>query len=808
MKQKIKNIIPYVIFGTFITFFLLYSAGTFVSATGLFDETIDTSNLYSKYGLENYQLDFFVDNSWGWLPWNWTDSIGKTITYGFYAITNLIWILSLYICNATGYVVQEAFKFDFVNIIADEIAKGMQGIFGVNTSGVTNDGLLAGALPLLILVMGIYLMWTGIIKRETTKSINAVLRFFMVFIVSVGFVMYSSTYIKYINEFSSELGTAVLSVSSKVNLDDENTSNKDSVDLIRDNLFTVQVYKPWVILQYGNGNIDEVGKKRVESLLSTNPNANKGEDREKIVKEEIEEKDNGYLTVTKVYVRFGMVLFLLVVNIGISVFVLLLSAIKIFTQIQFIFYAMFMPVSAIMSMIPNSKNMMNKTFLKLFNIIMLNAGVIMVITIGFTISNLIYNVTDELPFIMVMFLQVVVFAGIYMKLNDLLDMVSLKVSDGQSAVRKFIQNPARKMKREYKKVQRKMGIHNNSKARTLSKKAKTTSRPSTASTNSRSRENIMNDIEDVKENAQKVATGTTLKSNQNSSDLRDNVTYKSQKLGEKVGAITDIKSATKDKVDTVIDNVKNMPTNVKYGIHQKKRDIKDSVKQSVSSFKDGMNEAKQKKVQARENVAYQRKNEMQQKQDVLQKEKERKQRIQNRQKARELREQAGVKEQVIKPVYTVGEDGKIQSYINKVYAKDDVKDKIKQKRLSKTQYRNPQNVKQPKAEQMQSQNIKPNLKVKQDDVKRDSIVQQVQEAKPEIKQEQSKIATARKEVEKPIIQSKKNKVSEDKQKEVEQPKVAKHRSLDKISMNRQATLSKMKSKKEEVVDKDIRGNKK
>ncbi len=808
MKQKIKNIIPYVIFGTFITFFLLYSAGTFVSATGLFDETIDTSNFYSKYGLENYQLDFYVDSGWSWLPWTWTDSLGKTITYGFYAITNLVWILNLYICNATGYVIQEAFKLDFVNIIADEVGKGLQSIAGVSVTGMQSDGLIGAFLPWIILAMGAYIVYVGMLKRETTKSFKAVLNFFLVLLITAGFTMYAPTYIKYINGFGSDVGTTVLSVSSKVNLSNQ-TSNKDSVDLIRDNLFTVQVYKPWLILQYGNADIDSIGQKRIDKLLSTNPNANKGEDREKIVKEEIEEKDNGYLTVTKVYIRFAMVFFLLALNIGISIFVLFLSAIKIFTQVQFIIYTLLIAPAGIISMIPNSKNMLNKSFLKLFNTLMLNAGIIMVITIGFTISNLIYNITDELPFFMVMFLQIVIFAGIYMRLSDILDMVSLKVGDGQSAVRKFIQNPARKMKRMNKRMQRKIGKISSSslassKQKTTSKKEDKYVRPYTTS-KTNERENIMNDIEDVKENAQQVATGTTLKSNQKSSDLRDNVTYKSQKLGEKVGAITGIKSATKDKVDTVIDNVKNMPTNVKYGIHQKKRDIKDSVKQSVSSFKDGMNEAKQKKVQVRENVAYQRKNEMQQKQDVLQKEKERKQRIQNRQKARQLKEQAGVKEQVIKPIYTVGEDGKIQSYINKVYAKDGVKDKIKQKRLSKTQYRNQQNVKQPKAESIQSQNVQSNLKVKQDDVKRDSIVQSVQEIKPRIQQEQSKIVTARKEVEKPIIQSKKNNVSEDRKKEVEQ---LKHRSLDKISMNRQATLSKMKSKKEEVVDKSIRGNKK
>ena len=81
--------------------------GTVAHAAGLVDNTVSDANTYSKYPLENYQLDFYVDSSWDWLPWNWLDGIGKSIQYGLYAITNFAWTVSLYISNATGYVVQE-----------------------------------------------------------------------------------------------------------------------------------------------------------------------------------------------------------------------------------------------------------------------------------------------------------------------------------------------------------------------------------------------------------------------------------------------------------------------------------------------------------------------------------------------------------------------------------------------------------------------------------------------------------------------------------------------------------------------------
>ena len=154
-----------------VVIFILASVGTVAHATGLVDETINVSNEYSKYGLDNYQLDFYVDNSWGWLPWNWSDGLGKSVMYGLYAITNFIWTISLYLSNATGYLVQEAYSLDFISQTANSIGKNMQTIAGVTSSGFSTSGFYVGFLLIFILILGIYVAYTGLIKRETTKAI-------------------------------------------------------------------------------------------------------------------------------------------------------------------------------------------------------------------------------------------------------------------------------------------------------------------------------------------------------------------------------------------------------------------------------------------------------------------------------------------------------------------------------------------------------------------------------------------------------------------------------------------------------------
>ena len=428
--------------------------GTVAYAAGLVDNTVSDANTYSKYPLENYQLDFYVDSSWDWLPWNWLDGIGKSIQYGLYAITNFVWTVSLYISNATGYVVQEAYKLDFISDTASSIGKNIQTLAGVTSNGFSSEGFYVGFLLILILVMGIYVAYTGLLKRETTKAIHAVINFLVVFILSASFIAYAPNYISKINDFSADISSSALSLGTKIVLPDSNSKGKDSVDLIRDSLFSIQVKQPWLLLQYGESDIETLGSDRVESLLSANPDT---DDREDVVIEEIEDKDNAYLSVTKTMTRLGMVVFLFIFNIGISAFVFLLTGMMIFSQVLFIIYAMFLPISFVLSMIPTYEGMAKKALTKLFNTVMMRAGITLIITTAFSISTMFYSISSGYPFFMVAFLQIVTFAGIYFKLGDLMTMFSLQSSDTQQVSRRIMRHPYMFLNRRARRLERKIG---------------------------------------------------------------------------------------------------------------------------------------------------------------------------------------------------------------------------------------------------------------------------------------------------------------------------------------------------------------
>ena len=589
-KKKIFHFLKMALFVVALSLILLSLLGTVAHATGLVDDTINAENLYSKYPLSNYQLDFYVDNSWSWLPWNWLDGIGKSVQYGLYCITNFVWTISLYLSNATGYVVQEAYKLDFINDMADSIGKSIQTLAGVTSNGFSSSGFYVGFLLLIILVVGLYVAYTGLIKRETSKALHAVINFVVVFVLSASFIAYAPDYIKKINEFSSDISTASLDLGTKIMLPNSDSEGKDSVDLIRDSLFSIQVEQPWLLLQFGNSNAEEIGADRVEALVSASPEDEDGKTREEVVKTEIEDNDNNNLTIPQVVNRLGMVFFLLFFNLGITIFVFLLTGMMLFSQILFIIFAMFLPISFLLSMIPSYESMAKQAIVRVFNTIMTRAGITLIVTVAFSISSMFYNISTDYPFFMVAFLQIVCFAGIYMKLGDLMSMFSLNANDSQSMGRRIFRRPYLFMRHRARRMEHRI-------ARAVSAGG------------------ISGGVAGAVAGSA-VAGKRAERKNTASKENRGNTTSSmGQRAGSKVGAVLDTKNKVKDKANAVKENIKDMPTQTAYAVYS----AKEKAKSSVSDFKRGMVQEQQSRQSGRLEKQEQRKKNIADKRMELQK---------------------------------------------------------------------------------------------------------------------------------------------------------------------------------------------
>lgn len=597
------------------------------AASGLVDETIDTGNLYSQYSWNNYQLDFYVDTSWDWLPWNWLDGMGNNLSYAFYGLSNVIWEISVLLSSGTGYIVQQTYALDFISDMADSIGKNIQVLAGMSTGSkrFNADGFYTWMLIFVVLIVGGYMGYVGLMKRETTKAVSAAVNMFVIFLLTAAFIAYAPQYIKNINDFSSDLSNGVLELGTKLVMPGNDEMGKKATDKIRNNLFAVQVYKPWLLLQFGTTDENAIESERIaagidgnriRSVLSVSPLANFGEDRQAAVKTEIETYKNANMTVTNVASRFGIVILIGFLNLIISIFVIIMCGMVVFTQLMFIIFALYLPLNFILSMLPTYNGLLKKAVLKLFNTILMRAGLTLLITIAFSLSAMIYSMSGDYPFLMVAFLQIVVFVGIYLKMDEILSMVALGDGSGNKRGR-FLRSMGRYMvmrklfgRRYYSggrraAVSRNTGAGNGTGGGTggnTGDDSKDTAAPSGESGTQRASSHTNNSgskpvRKPVGESANEpVRNPVGNNENASKNDGRksesewttiyqaDKMPSAGTKAGKRVGMVMDSGKRLKDRMDLVKENVKNTPTEIKYqaGLHRK------AMEQNVKDFKEGI----------------------------------------------------------------------------------------------------------------------------------------------------------------------------------------------------------------------------
>lgn len=617
LQKPRKQILSAFLVCMLLTGLFLSAANMEVSAaSGLVDETIDAGNLYSQYRWDNYQIDFYVDTSWDWLPWNWMDRIDNKISSVFYGISDGIWLISVLLSSGTGYIVQQTYSLDFIGDMADDIGKNIQILAGMNTGSkkFNADGFYTWLLLFIVLIVGGYMAYAGLIKRKTTEAVSAAVNMLVIFLLTAAFIAYAPQYIKNINDFSADLSNGVLELGAKLVMPGNDEMGVKATDKIRNNLFAIQVYKPWLLLQFGTTDETAIESERIaagvdgdriKSILSVSPVTNFGEDRQTAVKTDIETYKNVNMTVTSVIGRFGTVLLVFFLNLIISIFVIIMCGLVIFTQLLFIIFALYLPLNFILSMLPTYNGLLKKAVLKLFNTILMRAGLTLLITIAFSLSAMIYSMSGDYPFLMVAFLQIVVFVGTYLKMDEILSMVAL--GDGGSNKRgRFLKSMGRYMVmrklfgRRYSSGGRRAAVSRNAGAGNgtgggtggnTGDDSKDTTAPSGGNDSQKAPSHTNNsNNKPVREPARTNENVNGTENNGSSENERTTVSYGSKtqsagtKAGKRVGMVMDSGKRLKERFGMVKDNVKNTPTEIKYqaGLHRK------AMEQNVKDFKEGI----------------------------------------------------------------------------------------------------------------------------------------------------------------------------------------------------------------------------
>ena len=89
-------------------------------------------------------------------------------------------------------MVQEAYKLDFSDTAG--IGKNIQTLAGITENGLQTSGFYFGFY--YDFSSRVYVAYTGLLKRETTKAVRAVINFVMIFLLSGSFIAYAHLYHK------------------------------------------------------------------------------------------------------------------------------------------------------------------------------------------------------------------------------------------------------------------------------------------------------------------------------------------------------------------------------------------------------------------------------------------------------------------------------------------------------------------------------------------------------------------------------------------------------------------------------------
>ncbi|MCQ4379955.1 YtxH domain-containing protein, partial [Clostridioides difficile] len=217
------------------------------------------------------------------------------------------------------------------------------------------------------------------------------------------------------------------------------------------------------------------------------------------------------------------------------------------------------------------------------------AGITLIVTVAFSISSMFYNISTDYPFFMVAFLQIVCFAGIYMKLGDLMSMFSLNASDSQSMGRRIFRRPYLFIRHRARRMERRM-------ARAVSAGG------------------ISGGVAGALAGST-VSNARTTRNNPTKENRGNTTSIMGQRAGSKIGAVLDTKNKVKDKANAVKENVKDMPTQTAYAVYS----AKEKAKSSVSDFKRGMVQEQQSRQTGRLEKQEQRKKNIANKRMELQK---------------------------------------------------------------------------------------------------------------------------------------------------------------------------------------------
>lgn len=345
------------------------------------------------------------------------DSLGKDIQRKINGVGQ--WIVSLmfqfgvWLTKILLFVVEQSFDLDIIESIADKLGEAMQNIAGIGSKPeFESQGLFPAIIKMTCIFSVLYFLYLFFVKRQMTKGVSEL---FKVVLVIAGILVYianAPAILKGMNTISSEISLQVLSKTTGTLEGNPGQSKEAAISNVKKQMWDLMVDRPYLYLQYGQDSKEKIGEERIKKLLDTPP----GEDRTKIVSDDVKDNKNFMMTNDSVGERLIFTFMYYTVNTFAGAPTAVICLLIIACQLLFMIMSIIGPIAMAFALLPKNRRVLISWAEQWLKPLAAKIFLSLIVIILFSIAGMLYKLPEAgtSGYIMTMILQILVFVLCYL----------------------------------------------------------------------------------------------------------------------------------------------------------------------------------------------------------------------------------------------------------------------------------------------------------------------------------------------------------------------------------------------------------
>ncbi|HDR7636658.1 TPA: hypothetical protein QCX75_005580, partial [Bacillus mycoides] len=393
---------------------------------------------YEEYPASSYGIDIYTpEGGFGESLkfWKWGDKVKEQMVAVLFSLVSIGWTINLAVSTFVTSMVGQSMSLNIVADVGDKLGDVISKAAGFN--GSWGNGIYSELIGLMLALLACWVIWVGFVQRRQSEMLGGLLKALGILVFTLGFFANSSYIIKGLNTFSEQVNKTVLDSTQSISGASQGYSS--GVDSITDLTHTLLIKQPYTLLQFGTTDMKKIGDERIKKMLTTTG----ADERQDLLKEEVEQKKNTILTLDATFERGALVLLLFLINGPLWVVLGLCSMAMLFYQLMFIIVALMSPVMLLMALVPAWTGTAKRFLSELFRTLLMKVAIGFLITLMFWVSSILFSATDKYGYLVVAALQVLSFLGVWLYRKTIFDAITTvpasagaaRASDAMSNIR-------------------------------------------------------------------------------------------------------------------------------------------------------------------------------------------------------------------------------------------------------------------------------------------------------------------------------------------------------------------------------------